>query len=195
MCKIALLWACRKGEWYRNSGWGFKWGVNTHPSVPWGYFLQSCCPASQSPPWRDSQGWSSPHSGFYTCLFWTSWGFWCFYLQLVVLPLNVCLAFTLPPLWCHLQVCPSCWWAVGVKAQLLSQRGWGSFPSVTQTCCSKPSQMMKTDKNPLHICPDSTRALFLFQHFGAGRSNWRMADSPSPQVGIGAGLQHLCLGI
>lgn len=47
----------------------------------------------------------------------------------------------------------------------------------------------------MRICRDSTCAFFLFQQFGVGKSNLRMGDSPSPQVWIGAGLQHLRVGI
>lgn len=112
--------------------------IHQHPGVIF------CCPAHQCSPWRDPQGWPSPHSGLKSAFFCTSRGFWWFYLQLVEFPLNICFAFQLPSLWYHLQVCPSCWWPVGVQAQLLSQAGHSSFPAATQT-----KTLIKNNNNKL----------------------------------------------
>lgn len=61
-------------------------------------FLQSCCPASQSPRCTVSQGWSAPHSGLCICLFWTWWSFGWSYLQLLSSLWAVALHSNSPPL-------------------------------------------------------------------------------------------------
>lgn len=69
-CKLALPRACWKAEWEQGRLEGSSKMASTHSSGLQGYFLQSCCPAGQSPLCSVLRVWYIPHSGLCSYLFW-----------------------------------------------------------------------------------------------------------------------------